>query len=123
MYVRFVKYTPQHDFCVAVFYGSFAPQNAGVICTQTVREDIVQFFLLYSLFFSKAKFRIAATGYIMELNHSFEIMKKLKLIGEPFKIYKNTAFVKGMFNTTVKIFQSLHLKIFSLKFLNSKVLL
>lgn len=39
--LRFTKYTPQHDFCVAIFYGNFAPQNAGVICTQTLSEDIV----------------------------------------------------------------------------------
>lgn len=38
---------------------------------------------------------------MLELNHTYEIMKKLKLIGEPFKIYKNTAFVKGMFNSQV----------------------
>lgn len=83
-----MKYTPQHDFCIAVFYGNFAPQNAGVLCTQTIREDV-------------AKFRIAGTGYIMELNHSYEIMKKLKLVGEAFKIFKNTAFIKGMFNSKV----------------------
>ena len=29
-------------------------------------------------------------------------MKKLKLIGEPFKIHKNTAFIKGMFNTNLE---------------------
>lgn len=37
----------------------------------------------------------------MELNHTFDVMKKLKLVGEPFKIYKNTALVKGMFNSAV----------------------
>lgn len=41
-------------------------------------------------------------GQVMELAASCEIMKKLKLIGEPFKIYKNTAFIKGMFNSQVK---------------------
>ena len=30
-------------------------------------------------------------------------MKKLKLIGEPMEIYKKTAFIKGMFNSNVKI--------------------
>ena len=40
-------------------------------------------------------------GQVMELAASCEIMKKLKLIGEPFKIYKNTAFIKGMFNSQV----------------------
>ena len=30
-------------------------------------------------------------------------MKKLKLIGEPFKIFKNTAFIKRMFNSTLEV--------------------
>ena len=93
-YIRFVKYTPQHDYCYAVFYGNFAPQNGGVICTQTIKENL-------------AKFRIAATGYVLELNHSYQIMKKLKLIGESFKIYKNTAFVKGMFTSKVTYINSI----------------
>jgi len=30
-------------------------------------------------------------------------MKKLKLIGEPVKIFRNTAFVKGMFNSDLEV--------------------
>lgn len=30
-------------------------------------------------------------------------MKKIKLIGEPFKVLKNTAFVKGMFNSSIEV--------------------
>lgn len=30
-------------------------------------------------------------------------MKKLKLVGEPYKIFKNTAFVKGMFNSVLEV--------------------
>ena len=30
-------------------------------------------------------------------------MKKLKLVGEPFKVHKNTAFVKGMFNSSLEV--------------------
>jgi ribosome biogenesis protein BMS1 len=30
-------------------------------------------------------------------------MKKLKLVGEPYKIFKNTAFVKGMFNSPLEV--------------------
>ena len=30
-------------------------------------------------------------------------MKKIKLIGEPFKILKNTAFIRGMFNSRMEV--------------------
>ena len=37
------------------------------------------------------------------MNTNFKIMKKLKLVGEPYKIMKNTAFVKGMFNSSLEV--------------------
>jgi len=43
------------------------------------------------------------TGVIVELNTQFQVMKKLKLIGEPYKIHKNTAFIKGMFNSNIEV--------------------
>lgn len=39
----------------------------------------------------------------MEINTQFKVMKKLKLIGEPYKIMKNTAFIKGMFNSSLEV--------------------
>jgi ribosome biogenesis protein BMS1 len=30
-------------------------------------------------------------------------MKKLKLVGEPYNIMKNTAFIKGMFNSALEV--------------------
>ena len=59
--LRFLKYTPHHDFCTGVFYGNFNQQNSGCIFTQTIRDDI-------------KKFRIAGSGLIMEINKSFEVI-------------------------------------------------
>jgi len=39
-------------------------------------------------------FRIASTGTILESDCSTQLVKKLKLVGYPYKIYKNTCFVK-----------------------------
>jgi ribosome biogenesis protein BMS1 len=49
------------------------------------------------------QFRISASGIVLELDFSFPIMKKLKLVGEPFKIFKNTAFIKNMFNSDLEV--------------------
>ncbi|KAJ8947824.1 hypothetical protein NQ318_009968 [Aromia moschata] len=51
----------------------------------------------------KLGFRIAATGSVQELDKSTQIMKKLKLVGYPLKIYKKTAFIKGMFNSALEV--------------------
>jgi ribosome biogenesis protein BMS1 len=50
----------------------------------------------------QAHFRICATGVVVEINTQFKVMKKLKLIGEAFDIHKNTAFIKGMFNSNLE---------------------
>ncbi len=47
-------------------------------------------------------FRIAATGVVLELDKTSAIVKKLKLNGAPYKIFKNTAFIKGMFNSALE---------------------
>ena len=39
---------------------------------------------------------------VLELDKSSAIVKKLKLIGTPHKIFKNTAFIKGMFNSALE---------------------
>lgn len=40
---------------------------------------------------------------VLENDKSFEIVKKLKLTGEPYKVFKNTAFIKGMFNSQLEV--------------------
>jgi ribosome biogenesis protein BMS1 len=48
-------------------------------------------------------FRIVATGSVVELDKSTQIMKKLKLTGTPLKIYKKTAFIRDMFSSTLEV--------------------
>ena len=48
-------------------------------------------------------FRVCTTGVVLEMNSSFKVMKKLKLIGEPYKVMKNTAFIKGMFTSSTEV--------------------
>ncbi len=87
---RFLKYTPQHDFCWVAFYGNFCAQGSGLLLTQTVNDRV-------------KKFRVAATGFVVEMTQQPDIYKKLKLVGEPYKIFKNTAFIKGMFNSSEEV--------------------
>ncbi|XP_037319334.2 ribosome biogenesis protein BMS1 homolog isoform X1 [Pungitius pungitius] len=87
---RLLKYTPQHMHCGASIWGPVTPQGTGFLAVQTVAGV-------------KANFRIAATGVILDLDKSVTVVKKLKLIGYPYKIFKNTSFIKGMFNTVLEV--------------------
>uniref|UniRef100_A0A3Q3VJT2 Bms1-type G domain-containing protein n=1 Tax=Mola mola TaxID=94237 RepID=A0A3Q3VJT2_MOLML len=71
---RLLKYTPQHMHCGATIW--------------------VIYCRLGSCF---------TTGVILDLDKSVTIVKKLKLIGYPYKIFKNTCFIKGMFNTVLEV--------------------
>ena len=87
---RYLKYTPEHMHCFATFYGPQIPPNTGILAIQKMTGSI-------------SGFRIAATGVALEMNASFDIVKKLKLVGTPSKIYKNTAFISGMFNSDLEV--------------------
>lgn len=89
--LRMIKYTPKYTSCFAICWGPLLPVNVACVALQKFEENVNHF-------------RIAATGDLIEMNQNFEVNKKLKLIGEPFEVYKKTAFVKGMFNSNVKIF-------------------
>ncbi|XP_076282109.1 ribosome biogenesis protein BMS1 homolog isoform X1 [Lasioglossum baleicum] len=87
---RMLKYTPEHVACMAHFWGPITPQSTGVLAVQDVATRA-------------PGFRIAATGSIVEMDKSTQIMKKLKLTGVPLKIYKKTAFIKDMFNSALEV--------------------
>lgn len=87
---RMLKYTPEHMHCLATFWGPLAPPNTGVIAVQNVSNN-------------QAAFRVSATAVVSQFNHATRIMKKIKLVGTPCKIFKKTAFVKGMFNSDLEI--------------------
>jgi len=92
--LRMIKYTPKYTSCFAIFWGPLLPINVAMVAIQKFSEDTEHF-------------RICGTGELLEVNQSFEVMKKLKLIGEPMEIFKKTAFVKGLFNSNVNYFLNL----------------
>ncbi|KAI5294783.1 Glycoside hydrolase 2 (Mannanase, beta-galactosidase) [Ascosphaera acerosa] len=87
---RMLKYTPEHMHCFGTFYGPLVAPNTGFCCVQSFSQK-------------NPGFRIAATGVVMNVDETTEIVKKLKLKGYPFKIYRNTAFIKGMFSSALEI--------------------
>ncbi|KAL2159427.1 hypothetical protein VTH06DRAFT_2432 [Thermothelomyces fergusii] len=87
---RMLKYTPEHMHCFGTFYGPLIAPNTGFACFQSFSS-------------SNPGFRIAATGTVLSVDESTEIVKKLKLTGTPYKIFKNTAFIKDMFNSALEI--------------------
>ncbi|KAK2758210.1 Glycoside hydrolase 2 (Mannanase, beta-galactosidase) [Arachnomyces sp. PD_36] len=87
---RMLKYTPEHMHCFGTFWGPLVAPNTGFCCVQTFSNQ-------------NPGFRIAATGVVLNVDESTEIVKKLKLTGVPYKIFRKTAFIKDMFNSTLEI--------------------
>jgi ribosome biogenesis protein BMS1 len=96
----------------AISVGPIAPPTTGVLAVQSVAGATVSNGLIYicefcytfkvnnvmttsyNILYFQSDFRISATGTVLALDKTVELVKKLKLTGTPFKIYKNTAFVK-----------------------------
>lgn len=89
---RMLKYTPEHAYCFASFYGPLVAPNTTFVGFNIVSNSS-----------TTGSFRIAATGIVEDLNSSVEIVKKLKLVGHPYKIFRNTAFIKDMFSNSLEV--------------------
>jgi ribosome biogenesis protein BMS1 len=87
---RMLKYTPEHMHCYATFYGPVSAPNTGFCAFNSLSGDL-------------PGFRVSATGVVLDIDRSTKIVKKLKLTGVPYKIFKNTAFVKDMFNSALEV--------------------
>ena len=98
--LRLIKYTPKFTNCIAICYGPQVPINVAVVAMQNDLGETTD-----------DNFRISGTGDVIEVNQSFDIVKKLKLIGEPEEIYKKTANIKNMFNSSLEVARYIGAKI------------
>ncbi|EFN85252.1 Ribosome biogenesis protein BMS1-like protein [Harpegnathos saltator] len=84
------QYTPEHVACMSHLWSPITPQGTGILAVQDVASR-------------EPGFRIAATGSVVEMDKSTQVVKKLKLTGVPMKIYRKTAFIKDMFNSALEV--------------------
>jgi hypothetical protein len=57
---------------------------------------------------------IYMTGTVLESQCTPNVVKKLKLVGTPVKIFRNTAFISGMFNSALEVakFEGIYIYIY-----------
>lgn len=96
--IRMLKYTPEHLHCLTTFYGPISAPSTGIVLIRNWANNV-------------KNFRISATGLVLDTSPDFKIVKKLKLIGEPTKIMKNTAFIKRMFTSDLEVSKCISAKI------------
>ncbi|KAK4996011.1 Glycoside hydrolase 2 (Mannanase, beta-galactosidase) [Elasticomyces elasticus] len=76
--------------CFGNLYGLLIAPNTGFSCAQSFSN-------------TDPGFRIAATGLVLNVEQSVEIVKELKLTGHPYDIFKIMAFIKDVFSTSLEI--------------------
>jgi len=79
------------------YYGPAVPPNTGVLAFRSWNKV--------------SHFRVCATGGVLETAPNFDIMKKLKLVGEPYKVFRNTAFIRNMFTSDLEVNKYKHTKV------------
>jgi len=87
---RYLKYSPEHMHCQATVFGPAAPPGTGVVMVAGLGRE-------------RAGFRVSGTGVVLELDVSPNVVKKLKLVGEPYQVRKNTAFIRHMFSSELEV--------------------
>lgn len=87
--LRSIKYTPEYTHCKAGFFAPRIPPNTPFTAFQSLKSGI-------------PSFRVAATGTVEAQNPGAGIVKKLKLVGEPRRIFKRTCSVSGMFSSDLE---------------------
>eukprot|EP00887_Chlorella_sp_A99_P004810 scaffold4.g4810.t1 len=73
-----LKYSPEHMHCLAAVWGPLAPPSTGVLAVQKLAGQ-------------QRNWRVAATGVVLSLEAVPPIVKKLKLVGTPFKARRRRA--------------------------------
>eukprot|EP00168_Porphyra_purpurea_P019800 TRINITY_DN8037_c0_g1_i1.p2 TRINITY_DN8037_c0_g1~~TRINITY_DN8037_c0_g1_i1.p2 ORF type:complete len:307 (-),score=129.75 TRINITY_DN8037_c0_g1_i1:484-1404(-) len=76
--------------CQATVFGPAAPPGTGVVMVAGLGRE-------------RAGFRVSGTGVVLELDVSPNVVKKLKLVGEPYQVRKNTAFIRHMFTSELEV--------------------
>ncbi|RKO99486.1 hypothetical protein CXG81DRAFT_30194 [Caulochytrium protostelioides] len=87
---RFLKYTPDHVHCEAVLYGPPMVPGTGFCAFQHLTSE-------------HRGFRVAASGVVTEMTATSTVVKKLKLVGRPIRIQRNTAFIRDMFGSALEV--------------------
>jgi len=95
---RYLKYTPKDLHCNAMVYGPVVPIHSGVLGVQYISDE-------------HKEFRVSCNGIVTEINVTFNVQKKLKLVGEPKEIFKNSALVKNMFSSDLEVTKFLKARI------------
>ena len=78
-----LKHTPEHTYCYTTFNGPVTLINTDFCAFNYLSSDT-------------PGLRVTATVVVLDVDHSTKIVKKLRLMGVPYKIFKNTAFIKDM---------------------------